>query len=120
MLKNGTKLNYYDIDNRIRENLHRLRLERGLSIHDLGKLSRVPYINRIESGQKPAGKHVVIRLAEALKVDIVEFYRPTKKPPPRAEQVMQIFGVLSQEGQTHLLEVAKSIAAYEMRLKWRE
>ncbi|MHC1697734.1 MAG: helix-turn-helix domain-containing protein [Geobacteraceae bacterium] len=98
----------------------RLRKEQGLSVHDLGRLSGIPYVNRLESGKKRAGKHVVIRLAEALNVDIAEFYRSPGKPAARSEQLLHIFETLSQEGQTLLIETAKSIAAYETRLKWRE
>jgi len=120
MLKYETKLEFYDINYRIRENLQRIRKERGLSMQALGKMSGIPYLSRIESGKKRAGKQVVTRLAEALNVDIAEFYRAPGKPMARAEQMLRIFETLTHEGQTLLIEAAKSIAAYEMRLKWRE
>lgn len=120
MLKNKTELELCDINYRIRENLQRIRKEHGLSIQALGRMTGIPYLSRIEGGKKRAGKQVVTRLAEALNVDIAEFYRSPRKPAARAEHLLQIFETLSQEGQTLLIEAAKSIAAYETRLKWRE
>lgn len=118
MLKIATKLKNCAIDTRVRQNITRLRRERGMSIQDLARLSGVPYLSRIEHGSKAIGKQGLIKLAQALNVDIAELYRPDRSN--RADQLVQVFEQLSAEGQSLLLETAKSIAAYEMRLKWRE
>ena len=64
------------MDKRIRANLIRLRTEACLDQNCLTKKSGVAHIAQIESGARPAGKNTIVKLADALGVDIVEFFRP--------------------------------------------
>ena len=122
MTKNETVFNNSgkcDIDNRIRSNLVRLRGLKNLSQRQLGQLSGVPYIGQIESGHASVGKDVVSRMAKALQVDISEFYRPEEVSDTIAE-ITRACSSLSREAQVHVLDVVKSLAVYEARIKWRE
>ena len=122
MTKNETVFNKSgkcDIDNRIRSNLVRLRGLKNLSQRQLGHLSGVPYIGQIESGHASVGKDVVSRMAKALQVDISEFYRPEEVSDTIAE-ITRACSSLSREAQVHVLDVVKSLAVYEARIKWRE
>jgi transcriptional regulator with XRE-family HTH domain len=121
MLKNETKLELCGIDSRIRENLRRLRQEKGMSLRALGKLTAISWLGRVEAGSKTLGKQGLIKVAKCLQVDIAQFLRPPMNTHTgKTEQLLQIFDGLTAEGKTLLIEAAKSIAAYEVRLKWRE
>lgn len=120
MLKKGTELELCDIKLRIRKNIIRLRQERGLSVRELSRLSGMSYISRIEGGSKSIGKQGVIRLAEALKVDLEEFFKAPDKREGREEQLLRVFRTLSAAGQHLLIEQAKSFSSYEALMKWRE
>lgn len=78
------------------------------------------YISRIEGGSKSIGKQGVIRLAEALKVDLEEFFKAPDKREGREEQLLRVFRTLSAAGQHLLIEQAKSFSSYEALMKWRE
>jgi len=97
----------------------RLRCLKKLSQRQLGHLSGVPYIGQIESGHASVGKDVVSRMAKALQVDVSEFYRPEEGSDTITE-ISRACSVLSKEAQAHVLEVVKSLAVYETRVKWRE
>lgn len=53
------------------ERLRSLRIERALTLRDLGEVSSVSYntINKLELGQRPAHASTVRKLAEALGVE---------------------------------------------------
>jgi transcriptional regulator with XRE-family HTH domain len=121
MVKNETKLLLCGIDSRIMENLKRLRREKGISLRELGKLTGISWIGRVEAGSKTIGKQGLIRVARCLQVDMAELLRPTTNTHTgKTEQLLQVWEGLTAEGKTLLIEAAKSIAAYEQRLKWRE
>jgi len=120
MLKKETVLEFCDIKLRIRKNIIRLRRERGMSVRELGKLSGMSYISRIEGGSKSIGKKGVIRLAEALKVDLEEFFRAPDKREGKEDQLLRVFKTLSTAGQNLLIEQAKLLCSYETRVKWLE
>jgi len=119
-VKNETKLEKSVINKRISENIRRLRKERGISSARLGRLCGIPWISRVESGKKAIGKQGLVKLARCLGVDISEFYRNIPHNQSRRELLLQVFDVLTAEGQSLLIEQAKSLAAYEARMKWRE
>jgi transcriptional regulator with XRE-family HTH domain len=120
MLKNETKLEKSGIDKRISENIKRLRKERGISSAQLGRLCGIPWLSRVESGKKAIGKQGLVKLARCLDVDISEFYRNIPQNQSRRELLLQVFDVLTAEGQALIIEQAKSLAVYEARMKWRE
>jgi transcriptional regulator with XRE-family HTH domain len=108
-----------DIDKRIRDNIFRLRSLKNLSQRQLGIMSGVAHIGQIEAGHACAGKHVVCKLAKALNVDPSEFYVPECTADTVAE-IARVCSTLSKDGQAHILEMVKSLAVLEARLKWRE
>jgi len=92
---------------------------KNLSQRQLGHLSGVPYIGQIESGHASAGKQVVCRMAEALNVDPSEFYMP-EEGPDTVTEIARACSVLSKNGQSIILTLAKEMAIYELRRKWEE
>jgi transcriptional regulator with XRE-family HTH domain len=123
MLHYETKLNNYkkcDIDKRVRKNLVRLRKQFRLSQRELANLSGVSYIGQIESGHGGIGKQVVCKLAETLNIDPSEFYAPEISDSETIAKIAEACKTLSVEGQALVLELVNDLAAYEMRLKWRE
>lgn len=62
------------IDRRIRANLIRLRLKAGLGQNVLAKASGVAHVDKLEAGTRTAGKVTLMKLAEALDVDVGEFF----------------------------------------------
>jgi transcriptional regulator with XRE-family HTH domain len=108
-----------DIDKRIRKNIVRLRCLRNLSQRQLGLLSGVGHIGQIESGHAKAAKQVVCKLAEALNIDPSEFYLPESGSDIVAE-IAKACSVLSTDGQALILNLARDLAAYELRKKWGE
>jgi hypothetical protein len=58
-------------------------------------------------------------LAEALDVDPSEFYMPESGPEIVAE-IAKACSVLSKDGQGIILNLARDLAAYELRKKWGE
>lgn len=123
MLHNETKFKNYkkcDIDNRIRKNLIRLRMIFHLSQRELAKLSGIPHIGQIESGHAGVGKQVVCKLAETINVDPSEFYAPETSGNGTVDKIAEACKGLSGEGQALVLALVNDLAAYEMRLKWRE
>ena len=123
MLRYETNFNNYkkcDIDNRIRKNLVRLRKLFRLSQRELAKLSGVPHIGQIESGHAGIGKKVVCKLAETINVDLSELYAPETDDNATVDKIIEACKTLSGEGQALVLALVKDLAAYEVRLKWRE
>lgn len=123
MLHNETKFKNYkkcDIDNRIRKNLVRLRNVFQLSQRELADLSGVSHIGQIESGHAGIGKQVVCKLSETLGVDPSEFYAPEPDSNATVDKITEACKTLSAEGQALVLALIKDLAAYEVRLKWRE
>lgn len=109
-----------DIDKRIRNNLIRLRTARNLSQRCLANLSGIKHIGQIESGHSHVGKQVVLKLAQALDVDPVEFFAPEKPERDTLGEIIVTCAGMSDDAQRLILDMAKMVATYEMRLKWRE
>jgi transcriptional regulator with XRE-family HTH domain len=109
-----------DIDKRIRNNILRLRSLRNLSQRQLGHLSGIAHIGQIESGHASAGKQVVCKLAKALHVDPSELYLPEDQFADTVGEIARTCAVLSKDGQGIILNLARDMAAYELRKKWGE
>jgi len=123
MLQNETNFKnnkLCDIDTRIKKNLIRLRMARNLTQRRLADLSGIRHIGQIESGHAHIGKRVVLKLAYALDVDPVEFFLPEEVSRNTLGEIMETCSGLSEEARMLVLDMAKSIAVYEMRLNWRE
>lgn len=63
------------IEKRIRTNLVRLRESVNLDQNSLAKKAKVSHLAQIEAGSRAAGKKTLVKLALALGVDLVEFFR---------------------------------------------
>lgn len=94
------------LNERIGANLKRLRRKNKLTQFELSSLSGIGHIGQIESGASTAGKEILVKLANALKVDVIEFYLPidaktleileTDIPiSPQEEKVLEVFRCLS-------------------------
>lgn len=105
-----------DIDKRFRYNLIRLRQEAGLTQGDLAKWSGVSHISQIESGTLSIGKHVIVRLANALDVDILEFFQPEEGFLEKMDMLSvlsRIFRECSPKGQRLVLKLVRTFWEYE-------
>lgn len=78
----------------IGKNLNRIRIEKNLGVNELSRLSEVnaSYISAIEKGNKdnPSPK-ILNKLAEALNVDIIEFYTDPnlEEDPSLKEEILE-------------------------------
>lgn len=110
-----------DIDSRCRYNLVRLRQEAGLSQGDLAKWSGVSHISQLENGTISIGKNVIVRLANALDVDILEFFQPEDGPLEKLDmltRISKLFRDCSPRGQRLVLRMVKSFLEYERGIKF--
>ncbi|MDD2319135.1 MAG: helix-turn-helix transcriptional regulator [Geobacteraceae bacterium] len=105
-----------DIDNRIRYNLTRLRMEAGLSQDDLARWSGVKHVSRVEAGTVSVSKNTVARLANALDVDISEFYQPEESFLNKLDALStlsKLFRECTPKGQRLVLRFVSSFQEYE-------
>jgi len=97
--------------------LIRLRQEAGFGQNFLAKKSGVSHLSQIETGAKPAGKSTIIKLADALGVDIMEFFRPENwRTGRRAEDklFMDMHSACSPECRQYLKELIAFILSKEI------
>lgn len=110
-----------DIDYRVRYNLIRLRQEAGLSQGDLSKWSGVSHISQIENGTITVGKNIVAKLANALDVDVSEFFQPEDgfiEKMDMLSALSRLFREFSPRGQRLILRMVKSFYEYEKGIKF--
>lgn len=108
-----------DIDKRIRDNIIRLRQDRNLSQREFGALTGIPHIAQIETGRAGVGKLVVCKMAQALDIDVSEFYVDTYQTDP-VKEIARVCSSLTRESQQYVLDTVKGLAVLEQKLKWRE
>jgi transcriptional regulator with XRE-family HTH domain len=109
-----------DIDDRFRYNLTRLRMEAGLSQDDLARWAGVKHVSRIEAGTISVAKGTVARLANALDVDISEFYQPEESFLNKLDALStlsKLFRECTPKGQRLVLYMVRSFQEYEKGIK---
>lgn len=107
------------IDKRIRANLIRLRLAKGLEQNALAELSGVSHIAQLESGARGAGKKVLLKLALALHVDYAEFYKPVERMSDVENNALNIlvelYNACSPIGKRLIEEMVFAVVRYETK-----
>jgi transcriptional regulator with XRE-family HTH domain len=93
------------IDDIFRANLIRLRQKAGLSQRELSVKAKVPHLGAIETGSASAGKDVLIKLSNALKVSPGEFYR--EDVDASQAELRAIYYGMPPEGRETLLQIAR-------------
>ncbi len=106
-----------DLDDRVRERLRSLRIERGLTLQDVADAAAMDAstLSRLESGRRRLAVDHLPGLAAALDVTVDELLRPATPTDPRVRRAPQRFDQLTLWPLTHR-GPAGVLRAYRIRI----